>query len=459
MDCSPRIGVHGIARKPHSSAQLLACEGGPPLADSSYVDGGVIATARELFQCRHYPSVVAVITDALESEPECVDLLVIRARAHIKLRRDLDAQADLRDIIRIAPSCAIAYRLLGELAARRDENESAGIFFREALRLDPDDREAAEWLQIVETTVRPAAVAKKLPAPAAAAGRFPVTRAPIERANTATGANARSVVSPARGSAPGTQPRFARGTSSPSPRDTRGDNRDNDGPTMARGSARRGDVLWTTPVPEFVREPTEDVGYIDPAFVVDPEGKTQPAPIVVEGRTVPQRELAEGSSPSAPPWSGDDRGSVPALPPPPNLGPNSGPMHAGAYHVPPVLGPMNAGAYPVYDPSVHKRRGSTTADVRIIDEPKTVPAPPPKMAPRAVVQRGPLAELPGFADYLVDTGILTRERLRAAQAYQRSMKVQLSTAIVTLGLASPQRIEWAAVAHQSQLARDRHAHG
>ena len=50
-------------------------------------------------------------------------------------------------------------------------------------------------------------------------------------------------------------------------------------------------------------------------------------------------------------------------------------------------------------------------------------------------------------------GILSRERLRAAQAYQRSMKVQLSTAIVTLGLASPQRIEWAAVAHQSQLAQ------
>jgi hypothetical protein len=70
--------------------------------------------------------------------------------------------------------------------------------------------------------------------------------------------------------------------------------------------------------------------------------------------------------------------------------------------------------------------------------------------------RGPTPELPGFGEYLVASGILTRERLRAAQAYQRSMKVQLSTAIVTLGLATPQRIEWAAVAHQSQLARERH---
>jgi hypothetical protein len=69
--------------------------------------------------------------------------------------------------------------------------------------------------------------------------------------------------------------------------------------------------------------------------------------------------------------------------------------------------------------------------------------------------RGAVPELPGFGEYLVTNGILTRERLRAAQAYQRSMKVQLSTAIVTLGLATPQRIEWAAVAHQSQLARER----
>jgi hypothetical protein len=62
-------------------------------------------------------------------------------------------------------------------------------------------------------------------------------------------------------------------------------------------------------------------------------------------------------------------------------------------------------------------------------------------------------ELPGFGDYLVEAGLITRERLRAAQAYQRSMRVPLSTAIVTLGLASPQRIEWAVVAHHSQLAQ------
>jgi tetratricopeptide (TPR) repeat protein len=259
------------------------------------VDRGVLATAGELFGSRHYPGVVALVTDALEDEPECVPLILLRARSYIGLRRDLEAQADLRDIIRLDPQCGLAYRLLGELAARRDQNESAAIFFREALRLDPADREAADWLAIVEASVRPAAVAKKLPAPAAAAGRFPSSPARFPRAET--------------------QPRFAKGTFAP----------EDERPTHRQGAA-----IQSAPVAQPIRRP----------------------------------------------------------------------------------------------PSQPTIRTTTP-------------------------------ELPGFGDYLVQTGILTRERLRAAQAYQRSMKVQLSTAIVTLGLATPQRIEWAAVAHQSQLGRER----
>jgi tetratricopeptide (TPR) repeat protein len=231
------------------------------------VDRAVIATADELFRGRHYPGVVAMCNDALDDEPECLELLLIRARAHIALRRELEAQADLRDIIRLDPRCGVAYRLLGELAARRAEHESAAIFFREAIRLDPDDADAREWLAIV-SSARPAAAAQTYPAPAAAAGRVP------------------------RALARGTRPPIAHG----------------DG------------IGWREPEP-----------------------------------------------------------------------------------VPPA--------------------------------------------------RGPLPERPGFGDYLVAEGILSRERLRAAQAYQRSMRVHLSTAIVALGLATPQRIEWAAVAHQTSLAR------
>jgi hypothetical protein len=247
----------------------------------------------------------------------------MRARAQIALRRDLDAQADLREIIRLDPQCSVAYRLLGELAARRDENESAAIFFREALRLDPDDYEASDWLQIVESSSRPAAAAQKLPAPAAAAGRFPRASSPR----------------------PGSQPRFAKGTH--------------------------------PPAEERVTEPYRGGRASSPMFLEDDD-------------------LEDPIIPLAPPLAveKDEKPTV-----------------------------MGSGVKP-----------------RIAARP---------------MARGPTPELPGFGEYLVSSGILTRERLRAAQAYQRSMKVQLSTAVVTLGLATPQRIEWAAVAHQSQLARER----
>jgi tetratricopeptide (TPR) repeat protein len=312
------------------------------------VDRGVIATANELFDARHFPGVVAMCSDALEDEPECVPLLVIRARAHIALRRDLDAQADLRDIIRLDPQCSLAYRLLGQLAARRNEHESAAIFFREALRLDPDDREANEWLQIVNPSARPAAAVQKLPAPAAAAGRFPVPeRGPVQRARP----DALEAPTLRRGS------RFASGTSPPP----------DDSPTtpFARGSTPH------TPRPQRAgREP-------EPFVLLTARKAPTPARPIT----------AIGSEPKQEP--------VRTL--------------AGA-------------------------------------QPRRAQSPRP-------LSRGPTPELPGFGEYLVSSGILTRERLRAAQAYQRSMKVQLSTAIVTLGLASPQRIEWAAVAHQSQLGR------
>ena len=273
------------------------------------MDRAVIATADELFAARHFSGVVALVSDALEAEPECVPLMLLRARAHIALRRDLDAQADLRDIIGLDLQCALAYRLLGELAARRSENESAAIFFREALRLDAGDEEARDWLAIVDTAPRPRHVR------------------------------------------PATQPRFAHGTEPPDhePVTARArEERQRAEERFARGSASN--PTWRTPAPRLHLTPT-------------------PAPL--------------------------------PLPPPPAARP-------------------------------------------------TLPTMPPLPPPRYHAMRQP-SELPGFGEYLVASGILTRERLRAAQAYQRSMKVHLSTAIVTLGLATPQRIEWAAVAHQSQL--------
>ncbi|HEY0480427.1 MAG TPA: hypothetical protein VGD37_23065 [Kofleriaceae bacterium] len=295
----------------------------------------MIATATELLEARHYPGVVALCSDALDDEPECVPLLLTRARARMALRRDLDAQADLRDVIRLDPASGLAYRLLGELAARRDENDSAAVFFREALRLDPDDREANDWLLIVAAPSRPAAAAPQLPAPAAAAGHFSprASRAP----------------SPAR---------LARGTQPPDPHAAADD------------------------------RPTRPFGRVADS------GRTPLA------RPTPPPPVAEVA------------------------------VQAEVRIEAPIERPTLTGRPPTQ--------------------------PPAREAPRLTsrsIARGSTPELPGFGEYLVSCGIISRERLRAAQAYQRSMKVQLSTAIVTLGLATPQRIEWAAVAHQSQLAR------
>lgn len=259
-------------------------------------------------------------SDALDDEPECVPLLLVRARARMALRRDLDAQADLRDVIRLDPQCALAYRLLGELAARTDDNASAASLFREALRLAPDDREAHDWLLIVSAPSRPAE--------------------PRRRAASSS-----------------SQARLARGTQPPDPGDDR---------------------------------PTQPFGCVVDRSALPAADQPRPRP-----RTEP---LSKTPAPEP-------------LPPPPEL------ERATLSGRPPTL-------------------------------------PPARPAPR-IASRSQTPELPGFGEYLVATGILTRERLRAAQAYQRSMKVQLSTAIVTLGLASPQRIEWAAVAHQSQMLRDR----
>lgn len=329
------------------------------------MDRGVIATAAELCDARHFPGVIAMCTDALEDEPECVPLLLIRARAHVALRRDLDAQADLRDVIRLDPWCARAYRLLGELAARRDENAAAAQFFREALRLDPDDREARDWLMVVAPS-RPAAGAAKLPAPAPAAGRF---------------------------SSPQAQARHARGTGPPAPAAPE------ERPTqpLARSLSR-------SPAPGAA-SPGRDGRVEAPALA---EGTERQPPRPTSYAAIRLVLPVDPGQPSQPPGWGDP-GTVE-----------------------PATTPTLRGRPPLQRPAREA----------------------PRLGGRAT-GRGPLPELPGFDEYLVANGILTRDRLRAAQAYQRSMNVQLSTAIITLGLATPQRIEWAAVAHQSEVARDR----
>lgn len=275
-------------------------------------------------------------TGALEREPDNLPLLMMRARARVALRRDRDAQIDLRAAVRIDRRNSMAYRLLGELAARRSENAQAAMYFREALRLDPADREAHDWLMIVDALLpAPPEPRGGRPDPGASrSGRLPVSE-------------------PARRPSVASEPRFARGTQPPAAP------RPHEDPDAER------------PTRKFARE----------AARPDAGRRAEPFEAADDNRTTVRAVRSE-------------------------------------------------------QPTVPGRPGLSTREA-------------PRFPPR---QRTTVPELPGFDEYLVTHGILSRERLRAAQAYQRSMKVQLSTAIVTLGLATPQRIEWAAVAHRALLS-------
>lgn len=131
---------------------------------------GGMHEALELFRARQYPGVVALCSDVLDARPHDLEPRLLLARALLALRRDVEARHTLRRCLRIDARCGAAYRLLGELALRRDELASARLFLGEALRIDPDDADATELIGVVQSLFQPTAVVEKLPAATAAVG-------------------------------------------------------------------------------------------------------------------------------------------------------------------------------------------------------------------------------------------------------------------------------------------------
>jgi tetratricopeptide (TPR) repeat protein len=130
----------------------------------------VMRAALELFSNRQYAGVVAVCEGAIDDDPDNLHLRILHARALLALRLDAEAQRVISDCLQRAPRCADAYRLLGELALRRDELKSAEIFVRESLRLDPLNDEARDLLGIILSSLQPTAAVEQLPAATAAVG-------------------------------------------------------------------------------------------------------------------------------------------------------------------------------------------------------------------------------------------------------------------------------------------------
>jgi tetratricopeptide (TPR) repeat protein len=139
---------------------------------------GVAARAESLVKGRRYEEALALCHRELANRAGAIEVRLVFGRALMALHRDDEAEKEMQEVIRRSPRCAEAYRVLGELAFRRDQHEQASEYLGEAVRLAPTDAASMVLLDIVrEVGARqtepetPAAAAAKLPAAAAAARR------------------------------------------------------------------------------------------------------------------------------------------------------------------------------------------------------------------------------------------------------------------------------------------------
>jgi tetratricopeptide (TPR) repeat protein len=126
--------------------------------------------AERLFQSRQYGSAASVCAEALELEPDNLDLRILRARALMALRRDEEAKRELSRALRWHPASGEAYRLLGELAIRRGKLKAASTFLRQAVRFSDENASARGLLDLIESSNQPTVAVEKLPAATATVG-------------------------------------------------------------------------------------------------------------------------------------------------------------------------------------------------------------------------------------------------------------------------------------------------
>lgn len=129
-----------------------------------------VAAAQQMYRAQQYTGVASLCADVLECEPDNLDLRILRARALLALRRDEEAQRELRCILRWNSETAEVFSLLSELAIRRGKLDAAVTFLKQALRLAPDDRKVAALLDLVRSSNQPTVAVEKLPAATATVG-------------------------------------------------------------------------------------------------------------------------------------------------------------------------------------------------------------------------------------------------------------------------------------------------
>jgi tetratricopeptide (TPR) repeat protein len=130
----------------------------------------MIAAAQQMYRAKQYTGVASLCAEALEGEPDNLDLRILRVRALLALRRDEEAKRELSKILRWGSETAEVFRLLGELAIRQGKAHAALTFLRQALRLAPDDSRAAALLDVLQSSNQPTVAVEKLPAATATVG-------------------------------------------------------------------------------------------------------------------------------------------------------------------------------------------------------------------------------------------------------------------------------------------------
>ena len=129
-----------------------------------------VAAAQHLFRSQQYTGVAALCEEALEIDPDNLELRILRVRALLALRRDEEATRELSRILRWGSETAEVFRLLGELAIRRGKLHAAETFLRQSLKLAPDDRNTQALLDLVQSSNQPTVAVEKLPAATATVG-------------------------------------------------------------------------------------------------------------------------------------------------------------------------------------------------------------------------------------------------------------------------------------------------
>jgi len=93
---------------------------------------------------------IAEYMKVLEVTPDYVDARLNLAVAYFAVGQLDDCEQQLQYVLRIAPSSPRAHSHLGTLRARQGKNMEAAGEFRTALKLDPNDLEAAQGLAELE---------------------------------------------------------------------------------------------------------------------------------------------------------------------------------------------------------------------------------------------------------------------------------------------------------------------